>query len=75
MTLNSAVNKVLSSQKTVGRRGSTERLTPPDIRQASFTFTKHPVYKDATYVGYWMNGKIHGLYVNLCLLNLFHLIG
>ncbi|XP_071148422.1 alsin-like isoform X3 [Mytilus edulis] len=61
MTLNSAVNKVLSSQKTVGRRGSTERLTPPDIRQASFTFTKHPVYKDATYVGYWMNGKIHGL--------------
>ena len=63
MTLNAAVNKVLSSQKSVVRRGSTERLTPPDIRHASFTFTKHGVYKDATYTGYWMNGKVHGLYV------------
>lgn len=61
MALNAAVNKVLTSQKTLVRRGSTERLTPPDIRQASFLFTKHGMYKDATYTGYWMNGKVHGL--------------
>lgn len=61
MALNAAVNKVLSSQKSVVRRGSTEHLTPPEIRHAPCTFTKHGMYKDATYTGYWMNGKVHGL--------------
>ncbi|KAL5005990.1 hypothetical protein ScPMuIL_017148 [Solemya velum] len=60
MSLNSSINKVLSSQKSVARRGSTERLTPPVVRQAGHKFTKHGIYKDSTYNGYWMNGKIHG---------------
>ncbi|XP_033227521.1 alsin isoform X2 [Belonocnema kinseyi] len=30
---------------------------PPMARNSSFTFTKHPVYKDAKYTGRWFNGK------------------
>lgn len=33
---------------------------PPMIRTASYTFTKHPTYKDAKYTGRWLNGKMHG---------------
>ncbi|XP_014217091.1 alsin [Copidosoma floridanum] len=33
---------------------------PPQIRTGSFSFAKHAVYKDATYTGQWMNGKLHG---------------
>ncbi|CAL4093885.1 unnamed protein product, partial [Meganyctiphanes norvegica] len=33
---------------------------PPLVRTASYTFTKHPQYKDATYTGQWFCGKLHG---------------
>ncbi|KAJ8681235.1 hypothetical protein QAD02_017022 [Eretmocerus hayati] len=33
---------------------------PPKIRTGSFSFTKHPVYRDAIYNGQWLNGKLHG---------------
>ncbi|XP_067686605.1 alsin-like isoform X2 [Haliotis asinina] len=62
MALNSAINKVLSNQKSSpsGRRGSVERLTPPLIRHAKYSFVKNGVFKDATYSGSWLNGKLHG---------------
>nr|KAG5713439.1 hypothetical protein BaRGS_024987 [Batillaria attramentaria] len=60
MAFNSAINKVLSSQKEVGRRGSAERLSPPLVRHATHTFTRHPTWKDGTYVGTWLSGKMHG---------------
>ena len=60
MAFNSAINKVLSSQKDVGRRGSAERLTPPLVRHANHKFVRHPHWKDGTYVGTWLSGKMHG---------------
>ncbi|XP_071103612.1 alsin-like isoform X2 [Haliotis cracherodii] len=62
MALNSAINKVLSNQKSSssGRRGSVDRLTPPLIRHAKYSFVKNGVFKDATYSGSWLNGKLHG---------------
>jgi len=61
MALNSTIAKKLSSQKCVTpERGSMERLTPPSVRHAHYTFTKHSVYRDAEYTGYWMNGLVHG---------------
>lgn len=33
---------------------------PPMIRTASYTFIKHPTYKEAKYTGRWHNGKMHG---------------
>ncbi|XP_063216090.1 alsin isoform X2 [Bacillus rossius redtenbacheri] len=33
---------------------------PPSARTASYTFTKHPQYKDAKYTGRWISGKLHG---------------
>ncbi|XP_058791668.1 alsin [Phymastichus coffea] len=33
---------------------------PPQIRTGSFSFTKHPVYKDASYTGQWLKGKLNG---------------
>lgn len=60
MAFNSAINKVLSSQKEVGRRGSAERLTPPLARHANHTFARHQRWKDGTYVGTWFSGKMHG---------------
>lgn len=60
MALHSAINKVLRSQKDVGRRGSTERLTPPLVRHATHTFMKHPRWKDGVYVGTFLSGKLHG---------------
>lgn len=63
IALNSTINKVLSRQKSVKRRGSHDRLTPPDIRFANHQFIKHGVFKGATYSGYWLSGKLHGLYV------------
>ncbi|XP_020289655.1 alsin-like, partial [Pseudomyrmex gracilis] len=35
-------------------------IVPPLARSSSFTFTKHSVFKDATYTGRWLNGKPHG---------------
>lgn len=63
IALNSTINKVLSRQKSLTRRGSHDRLTPPDIRFANHQFIKHGVFKGATYSGYWLSGKLHGLYV------------
>ncbi|XP_061189160.1 alsin-like isoform X2 [Saccostrea echinata] len=60
VALNSTINKDLSRQKSVSRRGSSDRLTPPDIRFANHQFIRHTVFKGATYSGYWMTGKIHG---------------
>ncbi|XP_041374852.1 alsin-like isoform X2 [Gigantopelta aegis] len=63
MALNSAINKVLSTQKSSlpsDRHGSHERLTPPLIRHATYTFTKSGPFKDAIYTGSWLNGKLHG---------------
>lgn len=60
IALNSTINKVLSRQKAVTRRGSHDRLTPPDIRFANHQFIKHGVFKGATYSGYWLSGKLHG---------------
>nr|XP_033325881.1 alsin isoform X1 [Megalopta genalis]XP_033325882.1 alsin isoform X1 [Megalopta genalis] len=40
-------------QKVVGHE-------PPIARSGSFTFTKHSLYKQAKYVGHWLNGKPHG---------------
>uniref|UniRef100_K1R9I4 Alsin n=1 Tax=Magallana gigas TaxID=29159 RepID=K1R9I4_MAGGI len=60
IALNSTINKVLSRQKSVTRRGSHDRLTPPDIRFANHQFIKHGVFKGATYSGYWLSGKLHG---------------
>ncbi|XP_076043188.1 alsin-like isoform X2 [Oratosquilla oratoria] len=34
--------------------------SPPLVRTAEYTFTKHPQYKDATYKGQWFCGKLHG---------------
>ena len=65
MALNSAINKNLTNQKAVARQTSSERINPPVIRQASHTYTKHTLYKDARYSGYWLNGKPHGRYVIL----------
>ncbi|XP_014478813.1 PREDICTED: alsin [Dinoponera quadriceps] len=33
---------------------------PPLARSSSFFFTKHNIFKDATYTGRWLNGKPHG---------------
>ncbi|BFZ15627.1 hypothetical protein BsWGS_18666 [Bradybaena similaris] len=62
MALNSAISKVLTNRKSLPcAHGSGERFTPPLIRHASHTFTKHGVYKDAIYTGTWLSGKVHGL--------------
>ena len=63
MALNSAINKCLPSQKSLQHQTSSDRINPPVVRQASHTFTKHPLYKDAKVFGYWLNGKLHGGYV------------
>ncbi|XP_015114192.1 alsin [Diachasma alloeum] len=34
--------------------------TPPRDRSCTYLFLKHPVFKDAKYVGRWSNGKVHG---------------
>lgn len=34
---------------------------PPLTRTASYTFVKHPLYRDARYTGRWLNGKMHGV--------------
>ncbi|KAF2345740.1 VPS9 domain, partial [Trinorchestia longiramus] len=34
---------------------------PPVSRKASYYFTKHPLYKTATYEGDWVSGKPHGV--------------
>ncbi|XP_021370845.1 alsin-like isoform X2 [Mizuhopecten yessoensis] len=60
MALNSTINKVITSQKLVTRRGSMERMAPPGVRQATHTFAKHSIYKDACYTGTFLNGLVHG---------------
>ncbi|XP_076313442.1 amyotrophic lateral sclerosis 2 [Tachypleus tridentatus] len=61
--LNNAIKKTLDGHIGLATRGniiSMQRLTPPLARQATYTFVKHPTYKDATYTGMWFCGKIHG---------------
>ncbi|XP_059158810.1 alsin-like [Physella acuta] len=61
IALNSAISKVLLTQKSAAIRHSNgERFTPPLIRQASHKFVKPGPYKDATYNGTWLIGKVHG---------------
>ncbi|BFZ21760.1 hypothetical protein BsWGS_24799 [Bradybaena similaris] len=61
VALNSAISKVLTNQKSApSLHGSGERLTPPLTRHARHTFVKTGPYKDATYNGTWVAGKIHG---------------
>ncbi|XP_043467736.1 alsin [Leptopilina heterotoma] len=47
-SLHAAIN--CSLPRVVGHK-------PPMARNSTFTFTKHPVYKDAKYTGRWFNGK------------------
>ncbi|XP_005106198.1 alsin isoform X2 [Aplysia californica] len=62
IAFNSAISKVLTNQKSIpSHHSSGERFTPPLIRQASHTFFKAGLYKDATYKGTWLSGKLHGL--------------
>ncbi|XP_014610965.1 PREDICTED: alsin [Polistes canadensis] len=35
-------------------------IAPPIVRSTSFSFTKHSLFKDAKYIGRWLNGKPHG---------------
>lgn len=42
------------------RRMNALPLQPPALRNASYVFQKHPLYKDAKYIGRWCNGKMHG---------------
>lgn len=63
VAFNTAINKVLASQRTVSRQISGERVHTPVVRLASHNFTKHTLYKEASYKGYWLNGKVHGSYV------------
>ncbi|GLH04955.1 Alsin homolog [Gryllus bimaculatus] len=42
-----------SLQKSFGHQ-------PPVIRTATYTFTKHLLYKDAKYIGRWCSGKLQG---------------
>lgn len=37
-----------------------DALQPPLTRNASYTFTKNGIYKDATYTGRWLNAKMQG---------------
>jgi hypothetical protein len=60
VAFNTAINKVLASQKSVNRQNSGERVHTPVIRLARHTFTKHALYRDGNYRGYWLNGKVHG---------------
>lgn len=49
--LNSSIRQALNK----------ENFKPPAIRTATHTFSsKNPFYKDATYTGRWLDGKIHG---------------
>ena len=58
---NSAISKVLTNQKCIpSHHSSGERFTPPLIRNASHIFIKAGTYKDATYNGSWLSGKLHG---------------
>ncbi|CAG5116287.1 unnamed protein product, partial [Candidula unifasciata] len=61
VALNSAISKVLTNQKsTASLHGSRERLTPALTRHARHTFVKAGLFKDATYDGTWLAGRIHG---------------
>ena len=60
VALNTAINKVLAGQRGPARQDSGDRVHPPIIRLASHTFTRHALYKGATYRGLWLNGKPHG---------------
>jgi hypothetical protein len=60
MAFNTAINKVLASQKSVSRQNSGDRVHTPVVRLAKHVFTKHNLYREANYRGYWLNGKVHG---------------
>lgn len=49
--LQNAIKKALSKM---------DALQPPVIRSASYTFTKAGFFKDSTYTGRWLDGKMHG---------------
>ncbi|KAG8246923.1 agglutinin-like protein 2 [Homalodisca vitripennis] len=36
------------------------KLQAPSARTATYTFSKHTTYKDATYTGRWLSGKMEG---------------
>lgn len=40
--------------------GKSSAHQPPLVRSASYTFTKTGTYKDAKYLGRWLNAKMHG---------------
>ncbi|KAH9513799.1 hypothetical protein Btru_031436 [Bulinus truncatus] len=61
IAFNSAISKALSTHKPMTKRNSSgERFTPPLIRTASHKFVKPGIYKDASYEGSWLSGKVHG---------------
>ncbi|KAI8761234.1 alsin, partial [Biomphalaria glabrata] len=61
IAFNSAISKALTLHKPMSKRNSSgERFTPPLIRSASHKFTKPGIYKDASYEGSWISGKVHG---------------
>lgn len=50
--LNSSIRTVLNKESS---------FKPPAVRTASYTFSnKNSFYKEATYTGRWLDGKIHG---------------
>lgn len=50
--LNQTIRQVLHKEST---------FKPPAVRTASYTFSsKNSFYKDAKYIGRWLDGKIHG---------------
>ncbi|CAE1150413.1 ALS2 [Acanthosepion pharaonis] len=64
MELNQAINNCYRPPRSASVSGSSRveanRLTPPLVRQAQYKFSKHAIFKDATYNGTWMKAKIHG---------------
>ncbi|UYV83608.1 NPEPPS [Cordylochernes scorpioides] len=41
-------------------QSSVPPLSPPLARNATYTFIRHPSFRDATYCGMWLCGKMHG---------------
>lgn len=46
--------------------------SPPLVRNASYTFSKNPLYKDATYSGIYWNKNYRKFFLNIQALIIFH---
>ncbi|RZF32994.1 hypothetical protein LSTR_LSTR008707 [Laodelphax striatellus] len=52
------VDWIIAFQDALKKR--LNRNPVPTVRTATYTFTKHATYKDATYSGRWVSGKLEG---------------